>query len=120
MGIIYDARQKQKLKLMGFPVLGTREDIAHLTTEILDVKDRERVELVFRRFRPGVVFHAAAHKHVPLMERNPEEASKNNILGTYNVAVISDLTRVKTFVLISTDKAINPTSIMGPPNEWPR
>ncbi|MBC2722197.1 nucleoside-diphosphate sugar epimerase/dehydratase [Desulfosporosinus sp.] len=85
----------------------------NLTTEILDVKDREKVELVFRKYRPGVVFHAAAHKHVPLMERNPEEALKNNILGTYNVAEISDLTQVKTFVLISTDKAINPTSIMG-------
>ncbi|HBW35491.1 nucleoside-diphosphate sugar epimerase/dehydratase [Desulfosporosinus sp. BICA1-9] len=85
----------------------------NLVTEILDVKDREKVELVFRKFKPGVVFHAAAHKHVPLMEHNPEEALKNNILGTYNVAEISDLTQVKTFVLISTDKAINPTSIMG-------
>ena len=79
----------------------------------MDVKDREKVELVFRKYKPSVVFHAAAHKHVPLMERNPEEALKNNILGTYNVAEISDLTQVKTFVLISTDKAINPTSIMG-------
>ncbi|WP_042334031.1 polysaccharide biosynthesis protein [Desulfosporosinus meridiei] len=85
----------------------------NLVTEILDVKDREKVELVFRRFKPGVVFHAAAHKHVPLMERNPEEALKNNILGTYNVAEISDAAHVKIFVLISTDKAINPTSIMG-------
>ena len=85
----------------------------NLMTEILDVRDREKVELVFRKFKPGVVFHAAAHKHVPLMEVNPEEALKNNILGTYNVAEISDLTQVKTFVLISTDKAINPTSIMG-------
>ena len=85
----------------------------NLMTEILDVRDREKVELVFGKFKPGVVFHAAAHKHVPLMEVNPEEALKNNILGTYNVAEISDLTQVKTFVLISTDKAINPTSIMG-------
>jgi len=85
----------------------------NLITEILDVKDRQKVELVFRKYKPGVVFHAAAHKHVPLMERNPEEALKNNILGTYNVSEISDLTQVKTFVLISTDKAINPTSIMG-------
>lgn len=85
----------------------------NVVTEILDVKDRQKVELVFRRLKPGVVFHAAAHKHVPLMERNPEEALKNNVLGTYNVAEISDLVRVKTFVLISTDKAINPTSIMG-------
>lgn len=85
----------------------------NLLTEILDVRDREKVELVFKNYKPGVVFHAAAHKHVPLMERNPEEALKNNIVGTYNVAEISDLTRVKTFVLISTDKAINPSSIMG-------
>jgi len=85
----------------------------NVRTEILDVKEREKVELVFRKYKPGVVFHAAAHKHVPLMERNPEEALKNNILGTYNVAEISDLVKVKTFVLISTDKAINPTSIMG-------
>ncbi len=82
-------------------------------TEILDIKDRDKVEIVFRKYMPGVVFHAAAHKHVPLMERNPEEALKNNILGTHTVAEISDLTMVKTFVLISTDKAINPTSIMG-------
>lgn len=85
----------------------------NLVTEILDVRDLEKAELVFMKYKPGVVFHAAAHKHVPLMERNPEEALKNNILGTYNVAEISDLTQVKTFVLISTDKAINPTSIMG-------
>jgi len=85
----------------------------NLVTEILDVRDREKVELVFRKYKPGVVFHAAAHKHVPLMERNPEEALKNNILGTYNVAETSDLTEVKTFVLVSTDKAVNPTSIMG-------
>ncbi|AET70533.1 putative nucleoside-diphosphate sugar epimerase [Desulfosporosinus orientis DSM 765] len=85
----------------------------NLFTEILDVKERDKVELVFRRFKPGVVFHAAAHKHVPLMERNPEEALKNNILGTYNLAEISDAIKVNTFVLISTDKAINPTSIMG-------
>jgi len=85
----------------------------NLITEILDVRDREKVELVFKKYKPVVVFHAAAHKHVPLMEKNPEEALKNNILGTNNVAEVSDLTRVKTFVLISTDKAINPTSIMG-------
>ncbi|EHQ89366.1 nucleoside-diphosphate sugar epimerase/dehydratase [Desulfosporosinus youngiae] len=93
--------------------LGSEFSDINVITEILDVKDREKVELVFWKYRPGVVFHAAAHKHVPLMERNPEEALKNNILGTYNVAEISDLTRVKTFVLISTDKAINPTSVMG-------
>ncbi len=82
-------------------------------TEILDIKDRRKVDLIFDRYRPGVVFHAAAHKHVPLMERNPEEALKNNVLGSQNLAEAASRVRVKTFVSISTDKAVNPTSIMG-------
>lgn len=82
-------------------------------TEILDIKDREKVFLVFNRYKPGVVFHAAAHKHVPLMERNPEEALKNNVVGTQNLAEAADEVKVKTFVAISTDKAVNPTSVMG-------
>ncbi|MDA8229345.1 MAG: nucleoside-diphosphate sugar epimerase/dehydratase [Desulfitobacterium hafniense] len=84
-----------------------------VATEILDIKDRDKVGVVFGRYKPGVVFHAAAHKHVPLMERNPEEALKNNILGTSNLAEAADSVNVKTFVLISTDKAVNPTSVMG-------
>lgn len=82
-------------------------------TEILDIKDREKVFLIFNRYKPGVVFHAAAHKHVPLMERNPEEALKNNVVGTQNLAEAADEVKVKTFVSISTDKAVNPTSVMG-------
>jgi len=82
-------------------------------TEILDIKDRQKVSLIFERYKPGVVFHAAAHKHVPLMERNPEEALKNNVIGTQNLAEAADKLRVKTFVSISTDKAVNPTSVMG-------
>lgn len=82
-------------------------------TEILDIKDREKVFLIFERYKPGVVFHAAAHKHVPLMERNPEEALKNNVVGTQNLAEAADEVNVKTFVSISTDKAVNPTSVMG-------
>ena len=82
-------------------------------TEILDIQDRQKVYLIFARYKPGVVFHAAAHKHVPLMERNPEEALKNNIIGSQNLAEAADKTRVKTFVSISTDKAVNPTSVMG-------
>ncbi|SHH29306.1 polysaccharide biosynthesis protein [Desulfosporosinus lacus] len=82
-------------------------------TEILDIKDREKVFLIFNRYKPGVVFHAAAHKHVPLMERNPEEALKNNVVGTQNLAEAADQVKVKTFVSISTDKAVNPTSVMG-------
>ena len=82
-------------------------------TEILDIQDRQKVYLIFERYKPGVVFHAAAHKHVPLMERNPEEALKNNVIGSQNLAEAADKTRVKTFVSISTDKAVNPTSVMG-------
>ncbi|MDD2233813.1 MAG: nucleoside-diphosphate sugar epimerase/dehydratase [Desulfitobacteriaceae bacterium] len=85
----------------------------NVATEIMDIKDRDKVQLVFQKYNPGVVFHAAAHKHVPLMERNPEEALKNNIVGTYNLAEAADAFKVKTFVLISTDKAVNPTSFMG-------
>jgi FlaA1/EpsC-like NDP-sugar epimerase len=82
-------------------------------TEILDIKDRQKVCLIFERYKPGVVFHTAAHKHVPLMERNPEEALKNNVMGSQNLAEAADKTKVKTFVSISTDKAVNPTSVMG-------
>ncbi len=78
-----------------------------------DVVDRHRLEQIFRGYRPQVVFHAAAHKHVPLMEANPSEAVKNNIFGTKTAAELSRDHRVERFVFISTDKAVNPTSIMG-------
>jgi FlaA1/EpsC-like NDP-sugar epimerase len=77
------------------------------------IRDRERLEHVFSCYRPDVVFHAAAHKHVPLMELSPGEAVKNNVFGTLNVAQVCDQFHVKRMVLISTDKAVNPTSIMG-------
>ncbi len=80
---------------------------------ICDIQDFERLERVFARFRPTVVFHAAAHKHVPMMEMNPEEAIKNNVTGTRNLAALADRYGVRKFVMISTDKAVNPTSIMG-------
>jgi len=83
------------------------------STVIADVRDFDRLERVFRIYRPGVVFHAAAHKHVPLMELNPEEAITNNVLGTRNLARVSKSCGVRRFVMISTDKAVNPTSIMG-------
>lgn len=84
-----------------------------IVTEIADVTDREKIFSIMNEYRPRVVFHAAAHKHVPLMERNPEEAIKNNIIGTKNVAEASGENFVETFVMISTDKAVNPTSVMG-------
>lgn len=80
---------------------------------IADVQDRKRMEDVFRTYRPQVIFHAAAHKHVPLMEKNPSEAIKNNVFGSRNVAECADIFGAERFVLISTDKAVNPTSIMG-------
>ncbi|SKA88184.1 NDP-sugar epimerase, includes UDP-GlcNAc-inverting 4,6-dehydratase FlaA1 and capsular polysaccharide biosynthesis protein EpsC [Clostridium sp. USBA 49] len=80
---------------------------------IASIRDYERIKEVFEVYRPNVVFHAAAHKHVPLMEENPKEAVKNNILGTYNVVKCSDIYEVERFVQISTDKAVNPTNIMG-------
>ncbi|SFT25308.1 nucleoside-diphosphate sugar epimerase/dehydratase [Paenibacillus sp. BC26] len=84
-----------------------------LETIIADIQDRQRIDDVFRIHRPQVVFHAAAHKHVPLMERNPAEAVKNNVFGTKNVADAADRYEVERFVLISSDKAVNPSSIMG-------
>jgi FlaA1/EpsC-like NDP-sugar epimerase len=80
---------------------------------IASVRDKQKLEEVFKKHHPEVVFHAAAHKHVPLMESNPSEAIKNNILGTLNVAQCSDQYKVRKFVMISTDKAVNPTNIMG-------
>jgi len=80
---------------------------------IADVQDRNRMEYVFEAFSPQVVFHAAAHKHVPLMEANPTEAIKNNVFGTRNVAECAHRFNVERFVLISSDKAVNPTSVMG-------
>lgn len=77
------------------------------------VRDMQRVDEVFAQYKPDIVFHAAAHKHVPLMEVSPAEAVKNNVNGTFNVAKAADLVGVKRFVLISTDKAVNPTNIMG-------
>jgi FlaA1/EpsC-like NDP-sugar epimerase len=80
---------------------------------IADIRDRERLELVFQRFKPQVIFHAAAHKHVPLMEKNVEEAVSNNILGTRNVIDVALENQVERLVMISTDKAVRPTSVMG-------
>ncbi len=85
----------------------------NLVVLIGSVRDPDRMEAVFREYQPELVYHAAAHKHVPLMEVSPREAIKNNVLGTYNLAVLADRWNVEKFVMISTDKAVNPTNIMG-------
>ena len=81
--------------------------------QIASVRDKKKLEHIFKHKNIDVVFHAAAHKHVPLMENNPEEAVKNNVFGTLKLAEVADKYRVKNFVQISTDKAVNPTNIMG-------
>jgi FlaA1/EpsC-like NDP-sugar epimerase len=93
----------------------TNKDVKLVSVEVVigDIKDENKLRSIFNRFQPEVVFHAAAHKHVPLMENNPEEAIKNNIMGTANLVDLADEYKVERFVNISTDKAINPTSIMG-------
>ena len=85
----------------------------NLKTIIGSVRDYDRLENVFKEYKPEYVFHAAAHKHVPLMENSPNEAIKNNCLGTLNTVKISDKYKVKKFVLISSDKAVRPTNVMG-------
>lgn len=84
-----------------------------LSVEIASIRDRDKMDVLFSRYRPEIIFHAAAHKHVPLMEPVPEEAVKNNVFGTLNLAQLADKYGVKRFVQISTDKAVNPTSVMG-------
>ncbi len=88
-------------------------DQLDLIVEIGSVRDRERLESVFARYRPQIVFHAAAHKHVPLMEHSNCEAIKNNVFGTANTADMAEKYKAEKFILISTDKAVNPTNIMG-------
>ena len=85
----------------------------NLVTLIASIRDSVKMDDVFNKYRPDIVFHAAAHKHVPLMETSPNEAVKNNVLGTYKVVKCADKYKVKKFVQISTDKAVNPTNIMG-------
>lgn len=85
----------------------------NFSTIIASIREEVRMEEIFKTYKPEVVFHAAAHKHVPLMEKSPSEAIKNNIFGTYKVASLADKYKVRRFVLISTDKAVNPTNIMG-------
>ena len=92
-----------------------RQKYPKLDMEVLigSVRNTARVEEIFKQYRPDIVYHAAAHKHVPLMEDSPNEAIKNNVFGTWKVANAADRYGCKRFVLISTDKAVNPTNIMG-------
>ncbi len=84
-----------------------------MQAEVASIRDREKLEQIYQKYHPNIVFHAAAHKHVPLMENAPEEAVKNNIFGTKNVAELALKYNVERFLLISTDKAVNPTNVMG-------
>lgn len=88
-------------------------DDLDLAVRIASVRDYRKMEKLFEEFKPQLVFHAAAHKHVPLMEDSPAEAVKNNIFGTYNMARLAEKFDCKKFVLVSTDKAVNPTNVMG-------
>jgi len=99
----YDIQQELKQNNVPF----------ELKVLIASVRDRDRLTQIFSENRPEVVFHAAAHKHVPLMETSPQEAIKNNVIGTRNVIELSNQFKVQQFVMISTDKAVNPTNIMG-------
>lgn len=109
--IIFDIYENNAYELQ----MELRKKYPELKMEVLigSVRDTARLDEVFSKFKPKVVFHAAAHKHVPLMEDSPDEAIKNNIFGTYNVANASEKYGVERFVLISTDKAVNPTNMMG-------
>ena len=99
----YDIQQELKMK---YPE-------ANVVTLIGSVRNISRLDSVFAQYRPDIVYHAAAHKHVPLMEVSPNEAVKNNVVGTWNVAKMADKYNVSKFVMISTDKAVNPTNVMG-------
>lgn len=90
-----------------------RKGVTHFVPIVCDLRDYKRVEMLFERYRPDMIFHAAAYKHVPLMENNPGEAIKINVLATQNLADTASEYGVKKFVLVSTDKAVNPTNVMG-------
>lgn len=100
----YDIQQELRLEY---------EDSLNLVTLIASVRDYNKMEAIFNEYKPQVVFHAAAHKHVPLMETSPAEAVKNNVFGTWNMVTIAEKYNVEKFVMISTDKAVNPTNVMG-------
>ena len=101
---LYDIQQELRMEY--------GEDLC-VESIVASVRDYHKMDRIFCTYRPDIVFHAAAHKHVPLMETVPEEAVKNNVLGTFNTATLADFYGAQAFVLISTDKAVNPTNVMG-------
>lgn len=109
--IILDAYENNAYDIQG--ELSFKYPGLNLKALVATIRDRSRLENIFSRYRPELVFHAAAHKHVPLMEDSPCEAIKNNVFGTLNLSECSDKYGVKRFIMISTDKAVNPTNIMG-------
>ena len=111
--VIVDIYENNAYDIQQELIMNGMANAGNLKVLIDSVRDREKMESIFKTYKPDLVFHAAAHKHVPLMETSPEEAVKNNIFGTYNVADLSDIYGVKRFVLVSTDKAVNPTNVMG-------
>ncbi|MBQ6706410.1 MAG: polysaccharide biosynthesis protein [Clostridia bacterium] len=110
--VIFDIYENNAYEIQQ-ELIQTYGDKLTLTVEIGSVRDRARLDQLFRTYRPQVVFHAAAHKHVPLMEQSSAEAIKNNIFGTYNTADMAEIYGAERFILISTDKAVNPTNVMG-------
>jgi FlaA1/EpsC-like NDP-sugar epimerase len=109
--IIYD-NAESPLFYLEQEISKINKDI-HIRYIIGDIRDSDRLDEIFESFKPNIVYHAAAYKHVPMMENNPIEAIKTNVLGTKNVADASCFHGVETFVMVSTDKAVNPTNIMG-------
>ena len=110
--IIVDIYENNAYEIQQELIMEYGDDL-HLTTLIASVRDYYRMNSIFEEFKPDIVFHAAAHKHVPLMEASPMEAIKNNVIGTFNTASLAQFHNVEKFVMISTDKAVNPTNAMG-------
>lgn len=110
--LVFDIYENSAYDLQN-ELLQKYKDELDIKVIIGSIRDKKRLNYVFSQYKPAIVFHAAAHKHVPLMEFNPQEAVKNNVFGTFNLAECAHQYNCKKFVLISTDKAVNPTSIMG-------
>ncbi len=111
--IIFDIYENNAYEIQQELIRKYKDKSLNLVTLIGSVRNTHRITTVMQEYKPDIVFHAAAHKHVPLMEESPNEAIKNNVMGTYKTAKAAALAGVKKFVLISTDKAVNPTNIMG-------